>query len=467
MKFDFQRNQSFPYFAEGTEDVFYDISEINKREAKQETVVQVETAKVVFANYPLLMHDFPQLSETELLKRNPSLATMHGKKRTQRIHNLIDKWLLRHGGYVSTQQAKGTTVNSKIETGSNQTNAYRPPHYGRALVFSIQDTITCLGPFTEIGEQMHDKGLLDIKGVGVAPDKTPSNKTHSSGLMPLRGCYKELFIEQLIHQIFRHEKSNHRTTPIYAIVDLGFDRTVLKTRIEEAKGKLVEEIETLHQPSGLLFRRAHNRVVGNVDLPKYGSQHYELTKEIELMLRKYGMTSASTPSRLMLCPKEDGFDLWHGRFKQNELKDGAVKNYLSVVSKKIPEPVTFDGINVQLTGELRSDPLGGILVDFDHYHIHESFENPILFMSAKYMCWGDLCWPHHKGFVQPNKHVSIPYHLLEGEGEVMGFPEYELIKRKIITLCEGLVKALRDTTLSDRDVIQILEGLFKRCIKKW
>ncbi len=329
MKFDFQKNQSFPYFAEGTEDVFYDISEINKRKAKKETVVQVKSAKVMFANYPLLMHDFPQLSEQELLKRNPHLRDLDVSERTKRIHRLIDKWLLRHGGYVSTSQSKGTVVNTKINKGSKRTRAYRPTHYGRALVFSIQETIKSLGVLKEIGEQKGDQGLLDIKGVGVAPDKTPSHKTHSSGLMPLRGCYKELIIEQLIHQIFAREKSNHRTTPIYAIVDLGFDRVVLKTRLERAKGVSVNDIEKIEQPAGLLFRRAHNRVVGNVDLPKYGSQYYQLTKDIEWMLRKYGMTSASTPSSIKLCSKENGFDLWHGRFKKGNLKEGDIKKLLA------------------------------------------------------------------------------------------------------------------------------------------
>ncbi|GAB5400220.1 MAG: hypothetical protein Aureis2KO_18050 [Aureisphaera sp.] len=460
-------NQSFPFFSLGTEHVFSTISEINGRKAAIETVVQVKTAKVRFANYPLLMQDFPQLHESELLKRNPGLRTMDSDQRTWKIHRLIDTWLLHHGGYVSTSQAKNTLVNTKIETGSKETRAYRPLHYGRALIFSIEETIKSLGVLKEVGEQQSDRGLLDIKGVGVAPHRTPSHRTHGSGLMPLRGCYKELFMEQLIHQIFTNEKANHRTTPIYAIVDLGFDRVVLKTRLHEIKNKSIDSVEKLEQPAGLLFRRAHNRVDGRVDLPNYGTEHYQLTKNIEKMLRKYGMTSVSTPSQLKLCPRNKGFELWHGRFKKNGIKEGGIKNYLQNLAKVISGPITFDGVNVQLTGELRSNPSGGILVDFDHYEIRECFANPVLYMSSRYLCWGDLNWPIDGDFVQPSNGLAIPYDLLEGEGEVDGFPQYEIIKRKLITLCEGLVNALRKGQLTNEDVINRLQELMCSCIGHW
>jgi len=68
--------------------VFQDFQQINKRKAKKEKVQQIMDAKVIYANYPLLMHDFPQLSEAAFLKRLPYLNKLSTIDRRTEIQAL-------------------------------------------------------------------------------------------------------------------------------------------------------------------------------------------------------------------------------------------------------------------------------------------------------------------------------------------------------------------------------------------
>jgi len=197
--------------------VFQDFQQINKRKAKKEKVQQIMDAKVIYANYPLLMHDFPQLSEAAFLKRLPYLNKLSTIDRRTEIQALIDRWILKHGAYVSTAQAAQTKVNSTIPVGTLQTAAYRPTNYGRALVFSIEETNKILGVDPTLGECLTDKGLIDVKGVGVAPDVVPKIGIHDNGLIGLSDCFEALIMEQIIHRIFRQQGVLHQTLPFYAI----------------------------------------------------------------------------------------------------------------------------------------------------------------------------------------------------------------------------------------------------------
>lgn len=80
-----------------------------------EKVLGLEGARVVVADYDLIRRDFPQL-------RNLS-------------HDEIDQWLLQNTAYMAAPQAQQEGANTRIELSGKERSAYRPPQYGRALVF--------------------------------------------------------------------------------------------------------------------------------------------------------------------------------------------------------------------------------------------------------------------------------------------------------------------------------------------
>lgn len=91
-----------------------EISQVHPDSAP-EKVLGLEGARVVVADYDLIRRDFPELRELG--------------------HHEIDQWLLSNTAYMSVPQTKQEGANTKIEVNGNQRSAYRPPQYGRALVF--------------------------------------------------------------------------------------------------------------------------------------------------------------------------------------------------------------------------------------------------------------------------------------------------------------------------------------------
>lgn len=168
----------------------------------EETVVRLRNARVIWANFPLLKQDFPELADLS--------------------DEEINGWIDYHAGYVSKAQVLLGSVrglNSEIEfTPEDEVTAYRPAGYGRALVF---DT---------------GSGLLDGKGAG-ARDPKPG----TDGLIAVVECIREAFYERYANSLTVSEGLPFSTVGTYAILDLGF---------KSLKADL---------PAGMVLRQAHRR----------------------------------------------------------------------------------------------------------------------------------------------------------------------------------------------------------------
>ena len=430
--------------------VFKDFQQINKRKAKKERVQQVVGAKVVYANYPLLMHDFPQLSEASLSKKLPYLNNLSVIDRKAKIQELINQWVLKHSAYISTAQTAHKKVNTPIRTGPLQTQAYRPTNYGRALVFSIEETNKNLGIDAGLGESLSDKGLIDVKGVGVAPNVIPKIAVHGNGLINLSECFEALMMEQIIHRIFKQEYVRHETLPFYAIVDLGFEG-IYPTR-KWTEDELEKET---YQPVGLLLRRAHNRQVGFGDLPIYGSLKHKATIDIELLLRKYGITSVNSGTTITINSDVNGLIIHYGS-KEKKIKDKEFKQYLSKVCKDKTKPLFFEGVNIQITEDLETNPLKAILVDFGQYEIRSSFQHPILFLAAyRPLFWGGAMWPEDARYVQPTADLAINFALWKNEGGLLDFPFVEN-QKSIFVLSQKLAQVFRNGQITNAQIAQYI-----------
>jgi hypothetical protein len=213
------------------------VGELDDPGVRRERVSRVPGARVVLADYELLQHDFPELRDDAL--ERAGLGLHHGADRAAVRRRLIDEWLLERAAVVSQAQARQSTVNTPISTTDKRRFAWRPTAYGRALV-------------VEAGA---DGGLLDLKGIGVAPRARPSDAMHSSGLCDLGEVLRDMLFQWAIDAIFEHAGVELGSVPTYAAIDLGFDR-----RLHD--GRLL--------PAGVQVRRAHRRPVDNADIPVEG-----------------------------------------------------------------------------------------------------------------------------------------------------------------------------------------------------
>lgn len=179
-----------------------------------EEVVQLEKARVVYADYNLLRHDFPKLKVL--------------------TNQEIDRWLLNQVGFISSPHTKENEVNRVLSIADQKRQAYRPQGYNRALVYRAYSP-----------HNTKEKiGLLDVKGTGLAPDMIPSRAPYGNGLMTLGEAIREYLYEKMINMILRHHGASITTVGSYAVIDPGF--------------KLIHE-NSLESPAGLYVRQAHTR----------------------------------------------------------------------------------------------------------------------------------------------------------------------------------------------------------------
>ena len=329
-------------------------------------VRRVSSARVVFADHLLLQADFPQLHDDVLGA---------GAERTR------EAWLLAHAGVVSEAQLRGEAANAPIAVEGGVRAAWRPTRYGRAVVVPAHDPAS--------GAPC---GLLDVKGAGVAPGRTPSLELHSSGLCSLREVLREVLFQALIDEIFRRAAPAIRTVPTYGAIDLGFDA---KTRTGEAL------------PAGVLVRRAHARPLYGRELPLRGTVE-ELTKlEIEMLLRHYGITSSNRGTRFRFEAGDDGLRAWYAGNRVTDLSPEQTQWLAQWLAGKLP--LECDAVNVQLTRDTGAADVRAMLVDFGQYEMRPRFDDPVVSLAhGEVLQWGAAIWPGDAGFVQPRAALCIP-----------------------------------------------------------
>lgn len=423
------------------------IDELEQDGILAETVLRVKGTRVAYINYRLLQHDFPQLTNDALEISYPELGVLKGAKKRKAILKIIENWLIFHTSFISTEQAFQTTVNTKISIGNSQTKAYRPPGYGRSLVFSIEENAYNLRK-EKRSVSVCENRLIDVKGVGVAPGKIPINDSHSNGINSLEFAIFELIMQELLQKIFITSNNNISTIPVYGILDLGFDEKAHKTEKNEFRNK----------PAGLIARRAHRRPKDSGGLYTYGSAGQHVQLEIELILRKYGITSSNTNTTIKILKENGKLNIQYGSqhidfFSERQLKEiEKVSHFIDGM-----EPLYFEGINIQQTREISLNPLAATLVDFQSYQVKKKFTNPILMLVSDCLLrWGGTIWPNHKDFVRPHSKLKIPYSLINGQGKIFGYDLGEG-RSKIDSLCYGLAEDFRAKKISSEAILDLLE----------
>ena len=293
-------------------------------EPRTETVLQLRNARVILADYDLIRKDFPN-----------DVGSLTDRQ--------IDAWLVDKTAYMSIQQVAQQEVNSSIPVTGKAIKAYRPREYGRAHVFKA------------------GSGLIDAKGSGSIDPHAGFERT---GLATLAEVIREFLMEKLVSKAFK-DIGKYETVPCYAVLDLGYTA--------KGSGSLGQDV-----PAGMVLRRAHIRhhesVIGQrqredpVVLPK------KLQLEIELALRKYGITST--------------IDLVPGQYH-----------------------VTKFGDQLNIQGDSN-----GAVVDFAGFRIKEHFDRPIYYT---YDARGNAAVSDadiavalgDPRFIQPSPKLMIPFHL--------------------------------------------------------
>jgi hypothetical protein len=373
------------------------LSDLDRARVRRETVLRVRGARVVFLDRALLQHDFPALRDEALARRHPALRRLSGEKHDRAVHSLLAHWLVDRAALVSRPQAAGAEVNSPIRTFRGPRAAHRPPDYGRALVVRLPGM-----------------GLLDVKGTGVAPGRIPSFASHASGLLLLGEALREVAFGELVDAALAHAGSPLRTLPVYGVLDLGFD-----AYLPTPKGRL-------SLPAGLLVRRAHRRPrfgggLKPVDSPLVGQE-----LEIELLLRRYGLTSEGPMTRIELAGEPGSAGALTVRYAGTPLR------FTADECRRIRKKTRFaggrlllEGVNVQLTREAEDDPVRAQLVDFGAYRTRERFAAPLVgLVASRLLRLGSVLFPDDPRFPQPDPALALPDRLLDADD----LP-YELARR--------------------------------------
>ncbi len=119
----------------------------------------------------------------------------------------IDNWLLQETAFVSKSQQAQNLVNTSIPVTGDLHNAYKPPEYGRALVYEVTD---------EANKKM---GVIDVKGAGGI---NPSHASHRSGTMTLGESLREFSYEKIITTAVDHSAIENKVVVSYAVIYPGF-----------------------------------------------------------------------------------------------------------------------------------------------------------------------------------------------------------------------------------------------------
>jgi hypothetical protein len=224
-------------------------------------------------------------------------------------------------------------------------------------------------------------GLLDVKGVGVAPGATSEHPR--SGLLTVRDALKDSAMQWLTDAAFRHAREAFRGAPVYAVLDLG---------IRDRRG----------HPLGTQVRRAHCRPAEGEDMPPFGSSLFRLRLHVERVLRRYGITSATRRPRMTL-ERRDG-RMIVGNPPDSSLTAEQLEEIGAIT--RLPEGrFRLDTINVQFAGEPCETPSPrGLLVDFEEFNVRPRFDRPVVnIVSDRPIGWGGAVWPSDPDFVQPRR----------------------------------------------------------------
>ncbi len=413
-----------------------------------ESVVGLERVRVMSANYSLLQHDFPQLRDDHLRKEHPGISDLKGVAFVEERISLINKWLIRNAAFISKSQADQTIVNTRIKTDSRAKIAFRPPNYGRALVFPVEKP-GYIPEDIDPSEKLGAWGLIDAKGIGVGPGIVPELDSYKHGLLRIDLALREYMMERVLHHIFGYNKTDFSPVPTYAILVPDF-----KVRIEEG---LIN--------TAILLRRAHRREKDGSDLPVYGSIAQMVKIEMELLLRRYGVSSATI--LIELAKKEGKFRVKYNKKYMNDF-DKKQLALIEKVSKFQPPKKIVRGLNIQIAREVGVFPPRAQVLDFGQYSIIRNFKYELLSLTRdRLLRWGGAIQLDDPRYIQPDERISIPFDLWLGEGDTSGKKSKSNFTEDFRQYCSRIGEEFVNYELGGSDVWRAIEDYVYTMVSKW
>jgi hypothetical protein len=286
-------------------------------------------------------------------------------------------WLVDHMAIISASQAAQTIVNEPIRTSGVRVEAFRPPRYGRSLVVPA-DVAALTGKPGRI--------LVDVKGCGIAPGRLPAAADHQNGLLLLSQALEEYVMQQVLETALAAAGVDVRGVPVYGLLMLDF---------------LVAGPAGGRQPAGLLVRRSHRRPLNGVELAPRGSTEQRVQLMVELILRRYGLTSVSAATRLEIQRQNGRLVCRYAGVDRYDVDDAFLRGLLEDLGREPPQ--AFEAANIQYAHGPSDSPLDVMLVDFGHYEARERFDLPLLsLVRDRRLQWGGVLFPEDPGFVQPD-----------------------------------------------------------------
>ena len=146
--------------------------ELDMFSVKREDIHRVKTASVFYADYKLIQDHFPDVSDENVKLAYPEINDLPEELQAERIKEKIDDWLIYYTAFISKRQTTQTNVNTPIQITEEESKGWRPPKYGRAMVFSMTKTRAMANYEHPI--PLSKEALLDVKGCGIAPDTEPN-----------------------------------------------------------------------------------------------------------------------------------------------------------------------------------------------------------------------------------------------------------------------------------------------------
>ncbi len=270
------------------------INQVHKKSLKEE-VYRLTNSKVMIADYELIRKDFPDIAHYS--------------------NDQIDFWLYKHTAFISIPQAEQNIVNSLIPVNkAEKITAYRPPEYGRALVFNVTNS------------KGADFGLIDIKGSGSI---SPSQKSHGNGLASLGESLREFSYEKMVSSVVAHSGIDNKVVGSYAVIDAGFD-------IVHSDGS--------KSRAGLYLRQAHKRYTSADTGRGNGWLDKAVRNRFENLLTKYGIYANEN---IQGTVDNHLFDFGHFVVKDEVIKDNIRVN----VDTKYSVPFDIWGYNKSNKGD--------------------------------------------------------------------------------------------------------------------
>jgi hypothetical protein len=357
----------------------------------------------VFADLPLLRHDFPLLADADTTE--------------------IENWLLREAAIISAGQLRHKEVNTLISINEKKIGALRPPRYGRSLIVATEQRDTT------------GAGLLDVKGCGIAEGVIPSTALHRSGLMQLGEAIQDSLVQWTIEAVFASVESQFSALPLYGVIDPGFD-------VVTPDGRMV--------PAGIQVRRAHRRAPGGIELPLMISTESYRKAEVEMLLRRFGVSSANHGTRFEIGIRNDAVFIKYGG---QEVSTSELDGQYLCAFLEIPDDwegnYFFDGINVQFTAADSVEDVPGI-VDFGQFTFHERFNFGIvnLVRDRPFLMGGAMRRSDPRA-IRVSEDLRIPVEYWPGKKSW------------------DLAGMLRERTLGSEDIVKEMTIFLERLENKW